>query len=774
MRMNIKKYMLLASVGMMAAACQDKNDYEPKPSGSEGDDVHFGATVSRNADPRTIFGPEDTDNKSFPIYWLKEDQMMVASPQCAAGRNTGTYGVNPDAFEEGETTSTYAGTLIRKGDAGVQWGKDASADFYSIYPQRPKPNDVTTSDGSSFNITTPETQNCILETKDSNPWMKTADMNACFMYAKTAGVSRGETVDLRYVPFSTAIRFTLTGPEGDGEAVITNITLNAPDGCPISGSYTVDLSSVDSNAKYPDVKAIDASTSAKMSAHYANNAKLQLANSKSVELNIFVMLESNPTVAYDISKGWSISVVMNNKTQTLSLDGKVAGTGKLKPGEVYRLPTLPPLNASEWDVKNWMVNIPRNVYLSEISIPGSWNSLNSDFQSTGEDYQAKINGQYNVGCRAFHLDTRWKGNKERTYTDFAHFCIESDVEQLSVATGGKGNTLDVYNRVGGITGYLPLGKQEGVVMKPTNPDFADALNTVVANVIGKDEYIVIMCTFAQNSYHRTDKTWMQAVSEACNSIPNRDYIYDASKITPYTTVGDVIGKAIVIVNCDSKITSASALPANSKCLFTYMPMVRDVSQYKDKYDTDKIWTSSSESGITFNNTLAQVTYQSNSGTVHETGIDTNARGYAPAFKERTNIANNICTWSAGNYKDPNYQHNNWIFLGLGGYTVVSEDSSTGVYAYTNVASKMNGWIDGILNGMSVSTGYYPVGIALVNRAEDKISSQIEPSFDSPSTIKNILMLNNKFHKAFDPTKPAFPNKTSGNSASPRISGDGWH
>ena len=53
----------------------------------------------------------------------------------------------------------------------------------------------------------------------------------------------------------------------------------------------------------------------------------------------------------------------------------------LKPGMMHRLADLPPIALrGEWDVATWMRYIPRNVYLSEISIPGSWESLNPDFQ----------------------------------------------------------------------------------------------------------------------------------------------------------------------------------------------------------------------------------------------------------------------------------------------------------------------------------------------------------------------------------------------------------
>ena len=79
----------------------------------------------------------------------------------------------------------------------------------------------------------------------------------------------------------------------------------------------------------------------------------------------------------------------------------------LVPGKVHRLPDLPNLSSAEWDAKNWMANLQRNVYLSEISIPGTWYSRQAEYQPVSNDLKA----QYNIGVRAFHLDTRWRASR---------------------------------------------------------------------------------------------------------------------------------------------------------------------------------------------------------------------------------------------------------------------------------------------------------------------------------------------------------------------------
>ncbi|MCF0187556.1 MAG: hypothetical protein HUJ98_13850, partial [Bacteroidaceae bacterium] len=384
--MNIKKYFLLASVGLMAVACQDKIGNEPKPSGKEGDEVVFGATLDESPESRTIYG--DETSSGFPIKWLGDDQMIVASPQGCVGRNMADYGVDPTVLPNPTSQSAYAGTLVKKGDTGVQWGTSETADFYSIYPQLTdevkfgEDSKTTTTNCTSFNIKVQEQQTCLVST-GTEPKMTTADMYACYMYAKTTGVKKGDPVNLKYVPFSTAIRFRLSAPTDGSAVTISNITLTSPN--PIAGKYTVDLTSVTADIKYPAVTAgSDAVKSVSIFAEYegGSGGYITLSNDQSVELNAFIMLDSSKDAGgddkytYDISKGWSLSVVVNGKKQTLSLDGTVpeGGSGILTAGKVHRLPKLPPLKSEEWKAANWLVNVPRNVYLSEVSIPGSWNS----------------------------------------------------------------------------------------------------------------------------------------------------------------------------------------------------------------------------------------------------------------------------------------------------------------------------------------------------------------------------------------------------------------
>ena len=82
--------------------------------------------------------------------------------------------------------------------------------------------------------------------------------------------------------------------------------------------------------------------------------------------------------------------------------------------------------------------------------------------------------------------------------------------------------------------------------------FVEAL-TEITGKLKSDEYMVLICTFAQNSaeYNGADG-WVHAINTACN---NNSLVYDAKNLTSETVVGEVLNKAIVIINMEGEFAS---------------------------------------------------------------------------------------------------------------------------------------------------------------------------------------------------------------------------
>lgn len=732
--MRTHDYLLGLSL-LALVACNQENMPE-RPTPTPGAEVKFGVSLNKNDVTRTIYGDENSD--AFPIYWVNGDKVLVTSPQCLNGRNTAQYKVSVPS----DKPQNYANSLDKTGAVGVQWGQDKTADFYSVYPA-----DNASVQGTTFHLTMPNAQTDILKL-GSRKSKAYADMNACFMGAVSKGVTNGSEVNLTYTPLSTAIRFTLRGPssaEGqtDSEVIISQVVLKANQ--PIAGDFTVDM-----NTPEPTVK-LGSKTYNEITlyTHYAETGGyLTLGLNDEVELNAFVIPYENLAV----NDNWKLEVTTaQGKVYTTPLKGSGAGT--LKPGKIHRfkgdLPNLP-APTTDWDPSNWMANVPRNVYLSEISIPGSWNSLNDDYQdvngSTEEKCKEAIDAQYNAGVRAFHIDTRWTPKKNPSDIVTNTFVRVPAILRLGTAVGGDTNNYD----------HKKLTRKD-------NLSFEDALKYIADHVQPK-EYMMVFCTLAQKSYEETEGGWMQAVSDACAAD---DRIIDARTISANTVVGDVLGKVIVIVNCAKDPQTIDNLPTGSKCLFTYTPLELDESRYKTLDYCKGAITNCADASLNMFSAQAQIMASPMDAT---SGYTVSGRGYAPAWEERKQKTENILKWSLDNFQKKNYAHCDWLYNGLGGYLCTSGGKEV-KDSQKEVAKELNRWIDNKMKLMAAKptgeqTPYYPVGLVLMNYVTDA-------TYGVP-VVKGILSHNNKFRKAYAPDKDPLDPSNNGSSSDVNSAAPGYN
>lgn len=760
--MKFTRILTAFTAATLLVGCSDKEDPTNPVNPTPGAEVQFGANLDGESLSRTIYGEES--NNQFPILWLNGDEVKVMSPECSVTQ--GLYSVNLGTSETGE----QGGSLVKQGDAGVQWGNTPTANFFSVYPAE----HVTSMTPAS------RTVKCHFIHNQNDPYTKNgstltakADMKAGFLYAATYGAENGKSVNLLYKPLSTALRFTLTGPNGqtNDRVNISRITLKAPNDQVIAGDFTLTFPESEGEPTITPAASADGETGHNViniiSRVEGGTGFLTLERGESIELNAFLLLANEVTLSDD----WSLEVVLSNNVSFVKKLGNADaenGSKTLVPGQIHRLKAaaLPALNIpadlSTYDPSNWMVNIPRNTYLSEISIPGSWNSMNKDFQTaTGSGGLVSLDdltNQYGAGVRAFHLDTRWKNATNRVFWTTATNGANPGpptLNDLAIANGGT--TYPVYERTTLNAGVTPHGDVLGRVMAANTTTFADALGRIVS-LVQPDEYLVVMCTYAQGSYNNPAKTWMQAISDVCAGI---NEVYDAKQLSPTTVVNNVLGSVIVIVNCEGKISEMD-LPKNSKCLFVNAPLTVSSGMFGDgsqvegghNYNADLLYytssTTSVSTGITLNNTQAQITSNNSSGI-------TTSRGYAPTLAERKTTAESIYKDFRKGYNpmDENYVANKWMYVGLGGYLISDNSAEPIAESYTTLANNLNGWIDTeIVNNMSstptgTQTGYFPVGIVLMNFVTDEAGKK---------AANDILQLNNMFQKAFDDKLPAFPDQ----------------
>lgn len=709
---------MLSVLAFAAVSCIEEKFENDMPLAESGDEVQFGVSLG-NPETRTVYG--DESNNAFPIYWVDGDKVQIFSPQCLSGRRNAEYKVELPANVD---NPNYADDLTPTGEYGVQWGDVDYATFYSLYPSG---NYTLSSKGDlAENITISPTQNIIVDGSSVK-----SDMEDCLMYAKNdggeeneyKGVQKGQVVNLHYNPISTVFMVTLNVPSTSADDfTIQSISLTAPnnaDGTAVNIAGTFSLKIDDGSFAEWGASASNTVSALLVDKNTGGYYTLKKDNSVTVPLFIAPVTGLN-------TNGWKIKVVANAKEYV-----KTLGSQDLVAGKIHKvtLPNLSTAAATEWDVSKWMTYIPRNVYLSEVSIPGTWNSLNVDCQS-----ETNIAEQYKLGVRAFHLDTRWRADNSPWVGETFTGITKPTITTLSVATGGSGNT----HKYDG-----------GNLMKPSFKSFAEYLGQITGEV-QEDEYMVVFCTFAQNNYNGDlcPSTWFEAVSNACAA---NDKVYDASNITANTLVGDVLNKVIVIVNLDSSVSSTT-LPANSKCLFTYIPMQLPEDYYAEATShTDALYYSTkTAAGISMYTSHAQI---STTGT---SPVDCGDRGYSHPLTNRDALVTSFWDWSKNNYGTTNYSHDKWIYLGLGGYIMTS--SSSGGSGYDTIENRYAPMIYNRIDEMgSNNIPFYPVGIILMNNKHGKNYTSSEGTdlkYNFGDVCKKVLMLNNKYRLQYDSSKPS--------------------
>ena len=169
--------------------------------------------------------------------------------------------------------------------------------------------------------------------------------------------------------------------------------------------------------------------------------------------------------------------------------------------------TLPALTTT-FDNAYWMTSLDPNIYLTELSIPGSKMTVETTENGASEAYQATtIEQQYKDGVRAFILQT------ER---------------------------------------YKPLLGDAYIRLARTRDRLTNVLNDISSYLIdsknkGKNEFAFVLVTYQDGD--GSQKDWMDLLQSTINGI-SQDVIYK-EKIGPETTLGDVLGKIVVKCNYNS-------------------------------------------------------------------------------------------------------------------------------------------------------------------------------------------------------------------------------
>lgn len=755
--------MTIGMVCFLSSCIEGLHDFDnvlPAP----GEEVSLSASLN-TPKTRTVYGAEGAE--SIKVKWVHDDLITVYGTTCSVNQadyKVKTYVKNGQVVTDEILSSTpntdadgqnYADELVKTGTSGVQWGDKPTSDFYAVYPAisgkiMPTTNGVTIPASispqqyNSFSLV-----NGILTGVPFHEENRTYGMDNAIMYAYTKDAAPTDgTVDLNFKPFSTVMKFHISSWYGDtssglqsdqtGKYIkVSSITLTAPYN--IAGDFNLSLNGESASAQ--------AGTTNKIS--IIPSEEIVWTYGQALEFSAFVI----PVSGQSISKDWKVTITANDGARTFSLKPQSTADNKavIEAGMIHKLNVAGFPVAATWTYNpaTWLTTVPRNVYISDISLPGAWYATDSGYQD------GTLTQQYAAGIRAFNIDCRLSIKAGLDSDSFGNSYSEEDYDNLVLACAGTEKEHTTFGIANGVmdeigkTVYEAL-KELGGLIVPNNTD----------------EYVEVILTVSQKAKTNSSKTYgtvdpkmvLKAITDVLNHNDIKPYLYgykDNEKITPNTTIGDVAGKIVVKVNMNTSAANIRSWNYAAPMLVSEASMASEtdgnitVGNFSSMNSSEMYW---SNNYITDVNDPGYMQFH-----YHQCQNSSGSDGY-PSVDTRKGAINSVLSQSYSIYQDNT--HDAMFQLGIGGW-VYKQSFLSKEEDKNAVSSQLNPYVYGIINSMLTGEAYNgtvytpaPVGSVLMNFATSTANS-------TPALIKAIIDLNGKYFLNRDTNKPAWPSEDGG-------------
>lgn len=723
-----KNIFLIAGIALtaMLSGCADENlDNTVKNPVKSGEEIMFGSRLSGDADvieskpgTRTVYG--DRTTTGVPVYWEDDgsDEIAIFCDQASQpASHLVHYKITPD-----ETDHATAATVakVNPSEAGLQWGDvDTEHRFYAFYPASAVEGSAEENQTGKITANIPVTQQ-VQEWRIVNEGANGAidgkktyfglpNMDYAYMYAYNAvtpsQVADGQSIDLQFHNLVTVLDITVQGPSS-GTATITNINVDAIDGTTpiLTGDFTCNIRNASAGEK-----AVATCEPVGDFNEERGRISIPCYDNKNKQ---FIQLGPNELLnvkAYIIPQDLKNTVKQRTLRVTVSLlNGapcrKTLQTADVTPHKINRV-ILPPLTIG--GTNYWMSSLDPDIYVSELSIPGSKFSVLTSDNGANRVYQnATIQKQFEDGVRAFIFQTSTIGHQNWgfKYDGFYVVCENKDRQVMKLS--------EAINQ---IASYLDECDKEG----KTN------------------EFAFVMLTYSSGDtplLEDNEQYWIEKLRDEVNSIAgdaaNRIY---TGEITPETTIDDVKGKIILKANYNSQNMISNYGSATAPIMFTYWgsaygPKIYDGSYYQDIYggmpmDWGKpMWYENSDAKLRWY-------YQ------EVTSVGT---GQEATREEKETFIKNLFTKSVDLYHNDT-SHKTWFMNDLGGYYSDNVDINgrgTGIQA---LAIDMNQMGVDELQKREENAG---LGLIFMNFADKQKGSGVD--YKSDWLIQTIIDNNFKF------------------------------
>lgn len=385
-------------------------------------------------------------------------------------------------------------------------------------------------------------------------------MDYAYMYAYNAvtpsEVEKSQAINLQFHNLVTVLDITVQGPSS-GTATITNINVDAIEGEEpiLTGDFTCNIRNTETGVIGTCEPVGDFNEE-------RGRISIPCYDKKTGQ---FIQLGPNELLnvkAYIIPQDINNTVTKQTLRVTVSLlNGapcrKTLQTADVTPHKINRV-ILPPLTIG--GTNYWMSSLDPDIYVSELSIPGSKFSVLTSANGASRVYQnATIQQQFEDGVRAFIFQTATNSKNMGAQYDNLYVVCEDKSR----------NVMTLSDAIKQIASYLDVCEQNG----KTN------------------EFAFVMLTYSSGDVpwlddpqgYDNEQYWIDKLREEVNNIAgvaaNRIY---TDEITPNTTINDVKGKIILKANYNSKNMISRYGTTTAPIMFTYWESATGPDGYQEE------------------------------------------------------------------------------------------------------------------------------------------------------------------------------------------------
>lgn len=423
--MKIKSYLLAPLCGAMAlvvlGSCSDEQIVNGNDNGRpEGNGIVFGASANYIKKPgtKTAYGDYDnpSDPKSQEILWLADDRVEVWSRTSPSVKQVEYQITGIDAEDGG---SAYLASY--QGRNGLQWDKGSETqDFYAVYPspasienqEMVQKHNIRFEEGVLHGfIPTNQEYQFTRDASADGGWRCTPTMDWQYMVARTDdfpvpqdGTDGGVTLDFK--PLVTTLEITLQGPS----APLAQMNIFAPEDKIIMGEFSCDLKQGDSWGEgfLPTCIAEQRGTVTNyitVNLYDTDGEPIALRDGEYLTINVFMLPTEQWTNLEIRLAGY------NTAARTLQLDADTDGNNNpdtpISLSEHLKTRVKVKAPDAITGTNTWMAGLNNNVYISQLSIPGTANSCSYGYTGDNPEWYAAqtvdLRHQWDSGIRCFEL-----------------------------------------------------------------------------------------------------------------------------------------------------------------------------------------------------------------------------------------------------------------------------------------------------------------------------------------------------------------------------------